>query len=136
MTTFVEARDLIVQTIHTGMSAFPDVPVIYENTTEADEDRIEDTYLFVKIDFVDSAQVTLGVAPEKRRYGVLVVDIRTKRGLGTRSTLGLVDALETMTSCKRVVGVQFEASRLTKSKTVGDRECREMITPFYFDSIS
>lgn len=136
MTTFVEARHAIVQTIHTGMAGFPGVPVIYENTHEADEDRVENTYLFVKIDFIDSAQSTLGVTPDRRRYGLLVVDIRTRRGLGTRDTLALVDALENMTSCKRVSGVQFQASKLTASEVVGDRECREMITPFYFDSIS
>lgn len=136
MPTMTEARDALVKLIEDDMSVtHPNVQRHYQNTGTLDPDTMDSMYLFVKIDFVASNQITLGHTPYDRTFGILSLDIRDKVGAGTRPALVLADHLKKLTKHKTVSGVTLKTPNLQELENLGAWACHELLVEFWFDSI-
>lgn len=131
MTTYVEARDAIVTFI---TSNFTDIPVFWENTLEVDLDEVDDRFLRVEIDFNAGEQISIEFSPQDRTYGIVVLTVMTKEGLGTRATLAVQDTLKQLLRHQTLSGVVLRTPVPGDKQVKGGWEARELLVPFHFDS--
>lgn len=135
MTTYVEARDAIVGLVHPAwVSAYPAVPVFYENTLRVDMDKVGDSFLRVEVDFDDARQMTVNDAPEHATYGTLYLTLFAKDGTGVRDTLGCFDYLTDLAKFKTITGVRFGAPTPGRRTYKDGWRSYELRVPFWFYS--
>lgn len=142
MTTYVSARDALINTIHTSLSSsMPTMKLFYENTTHVDMDSVGDKFIRIEVDFLDAEQSDIdmdlydpNIRPGERVYGEVVFQVFVKEGLGTRETLSIFDALRALLSVRSLTGVNIGACKPGKKEARSGWHCSEFIAPFSFYS--
>ena len=134
MTTFVQARDDLATLISTGLTGIG-VPVFWENTLSVDMDTVGPRFIRIEIDFDNARQVTMDGVPVHETLGEIYFTLFTREGLGTRSTLALLDTISDVVKYKL-------ASRVTTwTPTPGRKDYKngwyvqELVVPFRFNSL-
>lgn len=133
MTTYVEARDAIVTRLE-GMwhGAYPSVPLMYDNTSVNDVDRLTE-FLGCEISFFGGEQADIGADPILRTHGNLTFVIAVKEATGARKSLARADVLAKSFRFKKFGGVQMQAPHPLPPKDAKGWYITELIIPFYFD---
>jgi hypothetical protein len=135
MTTYVEARDLLVSHLHTNWGGtYPTVPVFYENTTSVDLDSVGDAFLRAEISFEYAQQASMERTPITRVNGRFLFALLTKEGLGTRTVLGYIDYLTTLFKHRTLGGVQTATPTPMRSTLRDGWYYQELAVPFWFDN--
>lgn len=133
MTTYVEARDTIVAYLESTLSA---LPRFYEDTETVDLDSVGDQFLKICIEFADAHQATMGIDPIDRTLGFVVISVFTREGNGSRTALQVFDTIKQSTKFRDLGKVQLETPRPGDVERKGGWVNRELLVPFWFDSIS
>lgn len=133
MTTYVEARDTIVAYLE---GAFAGLPRFYEDTETVDLDVVGDQFLEICIEFVDAYQATIGTSPIDRTLGFVVLSVFTREGKGSRTALQVFDTIKQATKFRNLGKVQLETPRPGDVERKNGWVNREILVPFWFDSIS
>lgn len=137
MTTYVDARDALISRLHSNWpTAYPTVPVYYENNESVDMDAVGSAFLKVELAFDDAEQASVEATPLMRVRGMLILGIMAKEGTGTRGGMAYLDYLVGLFKHQNLSGVQ------TGTPTPGHREShdgwhlQELYVPFWFHSSS
>ena len=137
MTTYVQARDWIVAKASAAFAAnHPTLPVFWDNALEIDPDATGSPFVRVTIEFDDARQLTINGVPERRVDGEIVFSIFTKKGSGTRTTLALVDFLETEFKYVTTGPVKTSTPYLAPKDDRGGWVNQDVLVPFFFDSLT
>lgn len=135
MTTYVDARDLIVNHINSSFSAdYPLLKVFYENTTEVDVNTVGSKYMRVGINFITAKQVSLELNPIDRTIGEVVFLFAYKEGEGTRDALGMFDYVRGLFSYKYLGGVNFRVPVPGSNRSRDGWMYFTISVPLFFDS--
>ena len=106
MTTYVAAReDLITAFNAPWASAWPGVPMYFENTTQIDLDTAPPVFVAAAIDFTDGVRLDIDAAPMSKTWGEVTFRIFAKEGQGTKKALQVFDFLTTLMKYKQFGGV-------------------------------
>lgn len=136
MTNYTSARDALVTHINNvWTTAYPIVPIYYENTTKIDLDKAPSVFLLCEINFTDSVQsdIDLGVEGD-RTFGEVVVRLFRKEGSGVRYGLTLLDFLKAQMKLKNLSGVYTQVPFIGRKYVQSGWSSVELITPFNFYS--
>lgn len=137
MTTYVEARDALVDFINTDLTAsYPTVPVFYENTVQVDLNTVGDQFLRVSIDFITAKQATIEFSPQQRVLGELTFQMLCKEGSGTRTTLAFYDHVFGTLANRMIGGVTLRTPVPGKKEIKSGWASFTLAVPFTFDSTS
>ena len=134
MTTRVQARDAIVTLLNTHFTTnHPTLKVFWENTTEVNLDTVGDRFVRICIDWHQSRQITIEYKPSTRVVGYIRTTFFTKKGLGSRNTLALIDSFVSSVKYKRISpGITLECPSDVETVTQGNWESREVELRFFF----
>lgn len=134
MTTYVEARDTLISYIHTSWTtAYPTVPIYYEDTVQIALDNIPDgEFVLVSLAFTDNVRQGIDFAPLSRTYGEVVLRVFSKEGKGTRRTLSLFDYLTALMKYRTLTGVTLESPVPGKVQSRDGWTSRDLVTDFFF----
>lgn len=134
MTTYVEARATIAKMMVDGWeSAFPSVPVVYNNVKTKDLDKLKE-FVGCNIKFMDSKQISVGLEPVMRVYGSVSFVIACKGGEGYAKSLGRADTLCDIFRFRKCEGLVFMGPRLLPPVEENDWFYLELVVSFFFDS--
>lgn len=137
MTTYVEARDILVAHINTNLTAdYPALKVIYENTIKVDMNSVGDMLVLISIDFLVAKQTTIEARPHSRTLGEVTFRLIFKDGSGTRVALQLFDYLTALFNSKQIGGVTTRVPSPGKKQIIDEWSSYDLFVPFTFDSIS
>lgn len=137
MTTYVQARDALVNTIHGNFTAtYPTTDIFYENTIKADLDKVTSPFVRIEIDFEDALQSDLDLdpVPGQEIFGTVFVTVFVKDGAGTRTTLALIDYFNTLMAFSGASGVHVGVPRQGKKIAKDGWMSTSINLPFRFFS--
>ena len=133
MTTYVTARNALVGHLHTTFTtAYPAVPVFYENTVEIDMDAQPDMFLVVAIDFLDNQRLDIHADPNTEVFGEMSLRIFTRAGLGVSGHLALFDYLTNLMGHQTLSGVTTLTPFPDKKSSVVGWMMTDLVVPFRF----
>ncbi len=136
MTTFVEARDVVVTLIHTALQTDrPTLPVFWANTKVVDLDTVGSLFLRVEVEFTDARQLTINNDPEHRTYGMVYFSVFSKEGTGDRATLDLFEYLTNVVKFQRSANYTFLTPRPGRREARSGWVSAELHAPFQFESL-
>lgn len=138
MTTYTQARDLLVAELNTAWAAtYPSVPIFYENTLSVDLDTVGDMFVKVSIDFEDAFQsdIDLDPVPGHQVEGAMTLTMFLKEGRGSRSVYQVFDFVANNLTLRPLVnsvhlGVPSPGRKMSKDGWV----THEFFVPFSFYS--
>jgi hypothetical protein len=132
MTTYVEARDAIVSYFDPAWAtAFPNVPVFYENTTQVDLDSVGASFVTVGVDYTDSKRLDIDPAPATRTWGEVILRLFVKEGGGIRSTLAMQDTLTGLMKYRKLGGVTLDCPTPGRKQARDGWQSIDLRVPFY-----
>jgi len=133
MTTEVQARDAIVAYFHPAWTtAYPAVPVYYENTVKIDLDTVGSAFLSVSIDFNDSVREGIDPSPITGSYGEVTFRLFAKEGVGVRDTLGRQNYIRELMKYRDLSGVALDCPRPGRKQARDGWTSSDLIVPFQF----
>ncbi len=133
MTTYVQARDATVSYFNPAWTtAFPAVPVFYENTLQIDLDTVGSSFLTVSIDYTDSKQQDIDPSPITRTWGEVVLRLFVKEGGGIRNTLAMQDTLTALMKYRKLGDVTLECPAPGKKQSRDGWQSVDLNAPFFF----
>jgi hypothetical protein len=109
MTTRTEARDAIVAYLDPAWrTAFPSVPIFYENTTQVELDTIGSAFLQAEINYDDSQRLDIDEDPHSQTWGNVSLRLFAKEGTGTRQVLLMQDTIEGLMKYRKLGGLTLD----------------------------
>lgn len=133
MTTYVQARDAIVGWLHPAWtSAYPTIPVFYENTTQIALDTVGFSFLTVAVDFQDAIRQGIDSTPETRMFGEVTLRLFIKEGQGTRTTLAIQDYLTALMKYRELAGVTLDTVSPGKKQSRDGWSSYDLLVSFSF----
>lgn len=113
----------------------PDIDAVYENGPAPDQEQISSPWVDVCIKWDDAENVTTGLRPRGRDYGLVVANVFTREGEGTQKRDQLIDGLRELLRNTRVGGgvLNYPRRSSTPAPLLGwDRAGLQV--PFYLDT--
>ena len=133
MTTEVQARDAIVAYFHPAWTtAYPSVPVYYENTVKIDLDTVGNAFLSVSIDFNDSVREGIDSSPITGSYGEVTFRLFAKDGVGVRDTLARQNYIRELMKYRDLSGVALDCPRPGRKQAKDGWASSDLIVPLQF----
>ena len=106
MTTYVQAREAIVLHINQAWkTAYPTVPLYYENTTKVSLDKVGEMFVKVEINFLDNIRQGVDRSPITATEGEVSFSLFMKEGCGTVKAVKTMDFLMSLMKYKELPGV-------------------------------
>lgn len=133
--SYVAARNALVSHMHTPfVTAYPTVPIFYENAQELNMDEQPNMVVLVSVDFLDNERLDIHPVPNTQVYGEVTIRIFTRVGIGVAGHLDLFDYFTTLMSHKLISGITTETAAPDRKETVAGWMITDLAVPFsYFD---
>ena len=133
MTTYVAAReDLITAFNAPWASAWPGVPMYFENTTQIDLDTAPPVFVAAAIDFTDGMRLDIDAAPISKTWGEVTFRIFAKEGQGTKTALQVFDFLTALMKYQTFGGVTTECPAPGPKQASKGWVSFDLTVPFFF----
>lgn len=133
MTTHTQARDALVEYLHTNWpTAYPTLPVFYENQDTVDLDTVGDAFLKAEVAFVKSEQASIELNPMTRTDGHFIISIYARQGTGTRTGMTYFDYLFGLFKHQNLSGVQVGTPTPGHRESHDGWHLQEISIPFWF----
>lgn len=133
MTTYVAARDAIVAYLNPAwVSAYPSIPIYYENTTQIQLDKVGTGFLVVAINFTDTLRQGVDPSPISASYGEITLRLFTKEGQGIRTTLQRLDTLTNLMKYQGLSGVTLDCPTPGRKVSKDGWTSQDINVPFSF----
>ena len=133
MTTYVQARTNIVGYLNLAFTtAYPTIPIFYENTTQVDLAAQPDMFVIVELNFVDTDRLVIDPTPLCESVGELAVRIFARDGTGLATTLSMTDYLHTLMSHQQLSGVTMKTAFIGRKSVEVGWMITDLIVPYSF----
>lgn len=129
----VEVRDTIIGLINTAYpGAFPGVPIVYDNTP-FDWNKPPPRFVEVEVAFYGGRQIGISDNPKTRLSGYVYISAFLRYGLGSKSSLQVLDWFTAQLEYARPGRIQFQACEPdgTRDRNGYFVECLKL--PFFAD---
>ena len=133
---YESARDAVVGHLQTNWStAYPSVPVFYENQDTPALDTVGNAFLRVELSFDDADQASLeGASPMTRVHGLFDITVMSKQGTGTKTGLSYLDFLVGLFKHRNLSGLQVGTPKPGHRELHDGWHMQQLLVPFWFNN--
>ena len=133
MTTYVQTREALVTAFHTPWkTAWPTIPLFYENTLQVDLDTVGPVFVTAAVDFTDGMRMELDANPTSKTWGEVTFRIFAKEGQGTKTALQVFDFLTALMKYQTFGGVTTECPAPGPKQASKGWVSFDLTVPFFF----
>ncbi len=136
--TFEEVRQTIFTVIE-GISTllYARERVVFPNQSKINmAKQAHDPFVMVRVDYVKSNQISLGILPPARYTGVLYMSYYSATGSGSKSHTEFYDLMVNIFQTKSIGSVVFGVIKPTNMVTIKDWASTMVMIPFHFDKLN
>ena len=113
-------------------SAWPGVPMYFENTTQIDLDTAPPVFVAAAIDFTDGMRLDIDASPMSKTWGEVTFRIFAKEGQGTKTALQVFDFLTALMKYQTFGGVTTECPAPGPKQASKGWVSFDLTVPFFF----
>lgn len=133
--SFDTARVSVMTKVLAVLTTFDATIVSQFENQESIDMNVSQFAVEVRMPYKGSEQVSLGTNPRTRYHGELQLYIKCKRGLGTKRSGEIAEAMARGIEYQKLGAVQLHAPRLLEGRPAGDWYILPLMTSFYTDVI-
>jgi hypothetical protein len=131
---YLPIRDALVGMIHPAFTTqFPDLPIVWDNQP-FDRNAQPERFVEVSVEFLDAAQVALGLNPKTRVNGTVCVTYVCRSGLGAREALAVLDWFSTFLKYRVLGSLQLREPRVNPGDAIPGWYTPTLHVPFHVDA--